>query len=99
MQFGAFERLEAALDELGKLFRVAEVVAACGLGGDAERDLAVAVFEQPSVHVHSGVGDGVAHGGGVGRDDEEFARRVLDLRGWRQGAGLQHFQRRHFGKE
>ena len=57
------------------------------------------MFEQPGVHVRAGVGDGVAHGDGVGRDDEEFARRVLDLRGRRQGAGFQHFQRRHFGKE
>ena len=99
LQFGAFERLEAVLDELGKLFRVAEVVAACGLGGDAERDLAVAVFKQPGVHVRASVGDGVAHGDGVGRDDEEFARRVLDLRGRRQGAAFEEFQRRHFGEE
>ena len=37
--------------------------------------------------------------GGVGRDDEEFARRVGDLAGRRQLQCLQHLERGQFGEQ
>ena len=39
------------------------------------------------------------HGRGVRGDDHEFAGGVQDLRGWWQFTGIQHAQRRQFGKE
>lgn len=98
LQFGAFEDAEGFVNEGAETLLVAEVVAACFLGGDTERNLAVAVLKQPLVHFLTRLFDGVVNGGGVWREDEEFARRVLNLRGRRQGAGFKQFQCRHFGE-
>ena len=57
------------------------------------------MLKQPLVHFLTRLFDGVVNGGGVWRDDEEFAGGVLDLRGRRQGAAFEEFQRRHFGEE
>lgn len=99
LQFGAFEFGEGVVDELAEAVFSSEVAAAGSVGGDAEGDTAIAVFKQPLVNVGFDAREGVVHGRGVRGDDHEFAGGVQDLRGWRQCAGVQHAQRRQFGKE
>ena len=99
LQFGAFEFGEGVVDKLAEAVFGGEFAAAGSVGGDAEGDAAIAVFEQPLVNVGFDAREGVVHGRGVRGDDHEFAGGVQDLRGWRQFAGIQHAQRRQFGKE
>ena len=76
-----------------------EVVAAGGLPDQPKAGLTEGVFEEPAVDVLADSSELFPHIGGVGRDNEEFSRRVDDLRGRGQFECFQHLEGGQFGEQ